>query len=173
MSTSPEISRKVLPLSNLNPQQLEAVRHTEGPLLILAGAGTGKTRVITHRIAHLVQERIAAPRNILAVTFTNKAAEEMRHRVQALLGLGQNEIWISTFHSACLRILRKSLPPGQNQFVIYDDNDTMTLIRRCLEELKFEDRAFTPRAVSSRIAGAKNDLVSAEAYGARTEDFFD
>jgi len=157
----------------LNPQQQEAVDHNEGPLLILAGAGTGKTRVITHRIARLVQQRIVAPWNILAVTFTNKAAEEMRNRVHGLLGAGGQDIWISTFHSSCLRILRRSLPAGQNQFVIYDDDDTQTLIKRCLEELKIEDRAFTPRAVSSHISSAKNELVSPEAYIAKSQDFFE
>ncbi|HSA59686.1 MAG TPA: DNA helicase PcrA [bacterium] len=157
----------------LNPEQLKAVEHTEGPLLILAGAGTGKTRVITHRIAYLVQEKGVAPWNILAVTFTNKAAEEMRHRVHALLGLGKHDIWVSTFHSTCLRILRKSLPPGENQFVIYDDDDTMTLIKKCMEDLKIEDRALPPRAVYARIAAAKNELVSAEQYANGVEDFFE
>ncbi len=157
----------------LNPQQQEAVQHNDGPLLILAGAGTGKTRVITHRIARLIREKIVAPWNILAVTFTNKAAEEMRHRVHALLGLGGQEIWISTFHSTCLRILRRSLPPGENQFVIYDDDDTQTLIKRCLEDLKIEDKALSPRAVSSRIAGAKNELIGPEPFLAKTQDFFE
>jgi len=157
----------------LNPEQLKAVEHTEGPLLILAGAGTGKTRVITHRIAYLVQEKGVAPWNILAVTFTNKAAEEMRNRVHALLGLGKHDIWVSTFHSSCLRILRRSLPTGQNQFVIYDDDDTMRLIKKCMEDLKIEDRALPPRSVSTRIAAAKNELISAESYANGAEDFFE
>lgn len=157
----------------LNPEQLKAVEHTEGPLLILAGAGTGKTRVITHRIAYLVQEKGVAPWNILAVTFTNKAAEEMRHRVHALLGLSKNDIWVSTFHSTCLRILRRSLPLGLNQFVIYDDDDTMTLIKKCMNDLNIEDRALPPRAVSSRIAAAKNELISPEQYAAAVEDYFE
>src|SRR3989338_10172834 len=118
---------------SLNPQQLEAVQHTEGPLLILAGAGSGKTRVITHRIAHLIRERQVAPWNILAVTFTNKAAEEMKNRVTALLGKGA-EVRISTFHSSCVRILRKNADRiGYSaDFVIYDDSDQMTLVKDCL-----------------------------------------
>lgn len=157
----------------LNPEQLKAVEHTEGPLLILAGAGTGKTRVITHRIAFLIQEKGVAPWNILAVTFTNKAAEEMRNRVHALLGLGKNDIWVSTFHSTCLRILRRSLPLGENQFVIYDDDDTMSLIKKCMEDLNIEDRSLPPRSVYARIAAAKNDLISAEQFASGAEDFYD
>jgi len=149
----------------LNPQQLEAVRHAEGPLLILAGAGSGKTRVITHRIAHLIQESKVAPWNILAVTFTNKAAEEMRNRVDALLGK-KSEVWVSTFHSTCLKILKKA---GERlgysrDFVIYDDSDQVTLVKGCLEEMKIAERAFHPRMVLSRIDGAKNQLVSASRF---------
>ncbi len=180
---------------DLNPEQLKAVQHNEGPLLILAGAGTGKTRVITHRIARLIRENIVAPWNVLAVTFTNKAAEEMRTRVAALFserssGLpGDRErgsggwgpegaaitpnIWISTFHSSCLRMLRRSLPPGRNQFVIYDDDDTQTLVKRCLEELKIDDRSLSPRAVSARIAGAKNELITPELYLSKTQDYIE
>ncbi len=182
---------------NLNPQQLEAVHHPDGPLLILAGAGTGKTRVITHRIAYLIKERKVPPWNILAVTFTNKAAEEMRSRVAALFA-GESErasglararergaggwgpegaafpppVWIATFHSSCVRILRKSLPTGRNQFVIYDDDDSLALIKECLEEMKIEERALPPRAVYARIQGAKNDLVTPAAYARAADDFF-
>ena len=158
----------------LNPQQLEAVQHTEGPLLILAGAGSGKTRVITHRIAHLIRERQVAPWNILAVTFTNKAAEEMRNRVAALLGKSA-DVWISTFHSSCVRILRKNAERfgyGPN-FVIYDDSDQMTLVKKCLGELGVQERAFHPRAILSRIDGAKNQLIGPEPYLAAAGDFFE
>ena len=153
----------------LNPPQLEAVYHTEGPLLILAGAGSGKTRVITHRIAYLIKEKKVPPWNILAVTFTNKAAEEMRHRVGQLLGSRVNDIWISTFHSACVRILRKT----NSNFVIYDDNDSLTLIKECLEEMKIDERALSPRGVYARIAGAKNDLVGPEQFATSASDFFE
>jgi DNA helicase-2/ATP-dependent DNA helicase PcrA len=157
----------------LNSPQLEAVHHTEGPLLILAGAGSGKTRVITHRIAYLIKEKKVPPWNILAVTFTNKAAEEMRHRVGQLLGSRVNDIWISTFHSACVRILRKSLAPGRAPFVIYDDDDSLTLIKECLEEMKIDERALSPRGVYARIAGAKNDLVDPEQFTTGASDFFE
>ncbi|MBI2083755.1 MAG: DNA helicase PcrA [Deltaproteobacteria bacterium] len=158
----------------LNPQQLEAVYHTDGPLLILAGAGSGKTRVITHRIAHLIHEKKVTPWNILAVTFTNKAAEEMRNRVTALLG-NRAEIWVSTFHSSCVRILRKNAERiGYSpDFVIYDDADQMSLLKSCLDELKIAERAFHPRAVLSRIDGAKNQLIDPEKYLSSTSDFFE
>lgn len=157
----------------LNPQQLEAVHHTKGPLLILAGAGSGKTGVITHRIAHLIKEKKVGPWNILAVTFTNKAADEMKHRVRGLLGGRGQEIWISTFHATCVRILRKSLPGIQGQFVIYDDSDSMSLIKEAMEELKMEERAFPARSVSTRIQSAKNEVISPAAYAAAASDFME
>ncbi len=157
----------------LNPQQLEAVHQTAGPLLILAGAGSGKTGVITHRIAHLIKDKKIGPWNILAVTFTNKAADEMKHRVRGLLGGRGQEIWISTFHATCVRILRKSLPGVQGQFVIYDDSDSMTLIKEAMEELKMEERAFPARSVSTRIQSAKNEVIGPAAYVAAASDFIE
>ncbi len=157
----------------LNPEQLEAVHHTDGPLLILAGAGSGKTRVITQRIAYLIKEKKVPPWNLLAVTFTNKAAEEMKNRIHQLLGSGGHDVWISTFHSSCVKILRKSLPEELRHFVIYDDNDSMTLIRNCLEELKIEERSLPPRSVYSRISSAKNDLIGPDAFLNQATDFFE
>lgn len=165
----------------LNPEQQEAVLHASGPLLILAGAGTGKTRVLTHHIAHLVQNCGVAPWNILAVTFTNKAAEEMRSRTYALLGNNasygrgyspESMPFISTFHSACLRILRRSLPLGEENFVIYDDGDTTTLIKKCLEELRIDEKTLAPRAVAARISSAKNELMSPDDYADQGSDIF-
>lgn len=140
-------------------------------MLILAGAGSGKTRVIVHRIACLIKERRIPPQNILAVTFTNKAAEEMKSRVNQLLGARGTNIWISTFHSSCVRILRQSLPRERSDFVIYDDDDSLTLIKGCLAEMKVEERALPPRAVSARIAAAKNDLMTPEACANLSGDF--
>ena len=152
-------------LKDLNPQQLEAVQKTEGPLLILAGAGSGKTRVITYRIAHLIQNCGVRPHQILAVTFTNKAAEEMRERVNKLLGGRAHEIWISTFHSACLRILRLAAKEDLSRlgyradFVIYDTADQLALIKDCLQELNINEELYEPRTVAARISGLKNAMI--------------
>ncbi|MFO1463733.1 MAG: DNA helicase PcrA [bacterium] len=159
-------------LDHLNPPQREAVLSTEGPLLLFAGAGSGKTRVLVHRIAHLIQERRVSPWNILAVTFTNKAAGEMKERISGLLGQRADDTWISTFHSAGVRILRKHavrLGYGES-FVIYDDSDQMSLIKDCLEELQLNPKIFNPRAVESRIDAAKNELVEPANFPA--DDFF-
>lgn len=159
-------------LDKLNPQQREAVLTVDGPLLLFAGAGSGKTRVLVHRIAHLIHERRVSPWNIFAVTFTNKAAGEMKERVAGLLGQRADDTWISTFHSAGVRILRKHatrLDYGES-FVIYDDGDQMTLIKECLEELKLNPKIFNPRAVESRIDAAKNELVDPADYP--VDDFF-
>ncbi len=159
-------------LSHLNPQQREAVLTVDGPLLLFAGAGSGKTRVLVHRIAHLIREKRVSPWNIFAVTFTNKAAGEMKERVAGLLGQRADDTWISTFHSAGVRILRKHanrLDYGES-FVIYDDGDQMTLIKECLEELKLNPKIFNPRAVESRIDAAKNELIEPADYP--VDDFF-
>ena len=153
-------------LEGLNPQQKEAVLHTEGPLLVLAGAGSGKTRVITHRIAYLIQEKGVAPWSILSLTFTNKAAREMRDRIEALIGARVLDIWSGTFHSCCVRILRREIERiGFNRdFVIYDTGDQETLIKDCLQRLGYNDRNFPPKQVLAYIGRAKDELISPEAY---------
>jgi DNA helicase-2/ATP-dependent DNA helicase PcrA len=147
-------------LSSLNPEQQAAVLKTEGPLLILAGAGSGKTRVIAHRIAYLVSERLSEPDRILAVTFTNKAAEEMRTRVEALLGVDCRQMWISTFHALCARLLRREAPHIglSRDFVIYDSTDQLTVIKQALKSLGIDDGVTQPRAALSRISHAKNRM---------------
>ena len=152
-------------LSDLNPPQREAVTHTEGPLLVLAGAGSGKTRVIAHRIAHLIGVKGVHPKNVLAVTFTNKAAEEMRRRVEdLLLPAGIRPPLIATFHSACVRILRehiRHLGVSAN-FVIYDEDDRLSLVKECLREEEVDERALPPASVVYRISHAKNQMLSVE-----------
>jgi DNA helicase-2/ATP-dependent DNA helicase PcrA len=162
-------------LAQLNPQQREAAAETEGPLLILAGAGSGKTRVITYRIAYLIAERGVQPYNILAVTFTNKAAGEMRERVEHLLqdrGLASAPL-ISTFHSLCVRILRRNIEALQEgytrSFTIYDQDDSLRLIKACIKDLGYDDKQLGHRAVQATISSAKNRGEDAETYGARVE----
>ncbi|MGH9255726.1 MAG: ATP-dependent helicase [Vicinamibacterales bacterium] len=155
-------------LSGLNPEQQDAVRQTDGPLLILAGAGSGKTRVIAHRIAHLVSSRIAGPDRILAVTFTNKAAEEMRTRVEALLGVDCRQMWISTFHALCARLLRREGPHIglPRDFVIYDSADQLTVMKQAMRELGVDDVSLAPRLALSRISHAKNRMEGPETFAA-------
>jgi ATP-dependent DNA helicase UvrD/PcrA len=155
-------------LASLNPEQQEAVLHTDGALLILAGAGSGKTRVIAHRIAHLVSNRIAWPDRILAVTFTNKAAEEMRTRVETLLGVDCRQMWISTFHALCARLLRREGPQIglSRDFVIYDSADQLTLMKQVMRELGVDDASLAPRLALSRISHAKNRMEGPEALSA-------
>jgi DNA helicase II / ATP-dependent DNA helicase PcrA len=165
----------MLDLSGLNPQQREAVTHDTGPLLVLAGAGSGKTRVITYRIAYLMGEMNVRPANILAVTFTNKAASEMLHRVDQLVPpTGGYRPWIGTFHSTSLRILRRYADRlgFTKSFAIYDTSDQMTLIRRCMRELNVNDEAFPPRSVLTRISHAKNELIGPVEYEKTNHDFF-
>jgi DNA helicase-2/ATP-dependent DNA helicase PcrA len=155
-------------LSSLNPEQQEAVLHTDGALLILAGAGSGKTRVIAHRIAHLVaNEQVAADR-ILAVTFTNKAAEEMRTRVETLLGMDCRQMWISTFHALCARLLRREAPHIglSRDFVIYDSADQLTVMKQALRELGVDDSTLAPRLALARISHAKNSMKGPELFTA-------
>src|SRR3972149_10614938 len=169
--------------NELNPQQREAVEHTEGPLLILAGAGSGKTKVITHRISHLIKRGHASPENILSLTFTKKAADEMRNRVEKIISLnGLNPptqpldgcpapfikggniwggIWISTFHSACVRILRRDIDKlgfGRD-FVIYDANDSLSLLKECMKELNISDDLYPPKSMAVKISSLKNELI--------------
>ncbi len=144
-------------LSQLNPEQRRAVEHTNGPLLILAGAGSGKTRVIAYRAAHLIAGRRAEPDRLLAVTFTNKAAEEMRGRVAQLVDTGGRRLWISTFHAFCARVLRRDGPA--RDFVIYDSADQLTVVRRILRDLKADDKLLPPRQALSAISHAKNRML--------------
>jgi DNA helicase II / ATP-dependent DNA helicase PcrA len=153
-------------LSSLNPEQQEAVLTTEGPLLILAGAGSGKTRVIAHRIAHIVSDRLTEPDRILAVTFTNKAAGEMRTRVEALLRVDCQRMWISTFHALCARLLRREAPHVglSRDFVIYDSTDQLTLMKQALREIGQDDSTLQPRLALSRISHAKNRMEGPESF---------
>jgi DNA helicase II / ATP-dependent DNA helicase PcrA len=162
-------------LEGLNVPQREAVLHSEGPLLILAGAGSGKTRVLTHRIAHLVGTGQAQPGEILAITFTNKAANEMRERVGALLGRRSRAMWVMTFHSACARILRAEAERlGYTRgFTIYDEADSVRLVKNCIEELDIDPKRFPPRGIKRQISDAKNQLLDAEAYRLKVDSFFE
>ena len=153
-------------LAGLNPQQKEAVKTTEGPLLVVAGAGSGKTSVLTRRIAYLVEEKQVLPWNILAITFTNKAASEMREREQKLLGSAANDIWMSTFHALCVRILRRDsdkIGYGRN-FSIADSAEQLTLVKHIEKELNINPKMYEPRGILSAISNAKNDLLTPQAF---------
>ena len=162
-------------LAGLNPAQLEAVVHPEGPLLVVAGAGSGKTRVLTHRIAHLIDEHGVSPFAILAITFTNKAADEMKHRVSALVGPVGHKMWVSTFHSACVRILRRHADrlgyPGQ--FSIYDQSDAVRLAGYVIRDLNLDAKRFPPRGIHARISALKNDHIGVEEFAERATVIFD
>src|SRR6188472_93932 len=162
-------------LEDLNPPQREAVEHGGGPLLVLAGAGSGKTRVLTHRVAHLVATAQAQPSEILAITFTNKAAEEMRGRVEGLVGRIVRLMWVMTFHSACARILRAEAERlgYTKRFSIYDEADSVRLVRRVLDELSIDPKRFSPRAIKSQISKAKNQLLDGAAYREQVSSFFE
>jgi DNA helicase II / ATP-dependent DNA helicase PcrA len=162
-------------LEGLNAPQREAVLHSEGPLLILAGAGSGKTRVLTHRIAQLVGSSQARPGEILAITFTNKAAQEMRDRVQGLVGGRARAMWVMTFHSACARMLRADAEKlGYTRgFTIYDEQDSLRLVKNCIEELDIDPKRFAPRGIRRQISDAKNQLLDAEAYRLKVGSFFE
>ncbi len=153
-------------VAGLNPPQREAVEHGDGPLLVLAGAGSGKTRVLTHRIAYLLATGKARPGEILAITFTNKAAAEMRERVAGLIGRSVRAMWVTTFHSACARMLRVDAERlGYSKgFTIYDQGDSLRMIKRCLTELGVDPKRYPPRAVQSKISGAKNQLIDPSGY---------
>ena len=150
----------------LNREQQQAVCQTEGPVLILAGAGSGKTRVITHRIAYLMEECEVNPWNILAITFTNKAAGEMRERVDRLIGFGSESVWISTFHSMCVRILRRhiDLLGYQNTFTIYDTDDQKTVMKDICKRLRIDTKQLKERQILGAISSAKNELISPLRY---------
>jgi DNA helicase II / ATP-dependent DNA helicase PcrA len=162
-------------LEGLNPPQRDAVTHGEGPLLILAGAGSGKTRVLTHRIAWLLRTKQARPDEILAITFTNKAAQEMRERVELLVGRATRAMWVMTFHSACARMLRADAHRlgYTRQFTIYDAADSRRLIKKCLDDLDVDPKRYTPRAMQAQISDAKNKLRSADDYRGLVGSFFE
>jgi len=164
--TEPGADRAERLLAELNEPQREAVRHGDGPLLVLAGAGSGKTRVLTHRIAYLLATGQARPGEILAITFTNKAANEMRERVEALVGRATRAMWVTTFHSACARMLRADAERlGYSRgFTIYDESDSLRMLKRCLVELGYDPKRFPPKAVRNKISGAKNQLIDSDAY---------
>jgi DNA helicase-2/ATP-dependent DNA helicase PcrA len=162
-------------LEGLNEPQRQAVLHGEGPLLILAGAGSGKTRVLTHRIAHLVGTGQAGAGEILAITFTNKAAQEMRERVEVLVGRRARAMWVMTFHSACARMLRADAEKlGYTRgFTIYDEQDSLRLVKNCVEELDIDPKRFAPRGIRRQISDAKNALLDAEGYRLKVGSFFE
>jgi DNA helicase-2/ATP-dependent DNA helicase PcrA len=162
-------------LADLNPAQREAVLTTEGPVLVIAGAGSGKTRVLTRRIAHLLAAMGVKPPEILAITFTNKAAAEMRERVEDLVGPPARASWVMTFHAACGRILRREAPRlgYRSNFTIYDSADQLRLTKQCLEDLERDPKRFTPRGIHSQISNAKNQLVGPDDYASRVASFYD
>ena len=153
-------------LKELNDKQYEAVINTEGPCLVIAGAGSGKTKVLTHKIAYLIQEKEVLPWNILAITFTNKAANEMKERIEKLVGDKAKDIWMGTFHSICVRILRRFIDRigFESSFLIFDTQDQRQMIKNCLKDLKIDDKMFTDRAVLSEISNAKNQMLEPEQY---------
>lgn len=153
-------------LEELNNKQREAVESVNGPCLVIAGAGSGKTKVLTHKIAYLMQEKNIKPWNILAITFTNKAANEMKQRIENLVGEQANDIWMGTFHSICVKILRRYIDRigFDSSFIIFDTQDQRTLIKECLKELKIDDKLFTDRAVLSEISNGKNEMLEPKGY---------
>jgi DNA helicase-2/ATP-dependent DNA helicase PcrA len=163
------------PLEGLNPVQREAVAHHEGPLLIIAGAGSGKTRVLTHRIAHLIRDHDVSPFEILAITFTNKAADEMKRRVAGLVGPVAQKMWVSTFHSACVRMLRRDAPRlgYPSSFTIYDDADSTRLTGYVIRDLGVDPKKFQPRQVAAVISAAKNDFVPVDEFHDRAKSIFE
>ncbi|MBM7601121.1 DNA helicase-2/ATP-dependent DNA helicase PcrA [Virgibacillus halotolerans] len=162
-------------IKGLNKEQQEAVKHTEGPLLIMAGAGSGKTRVLTHRIAYLLREKDVAARNILAITFTNKAAREMKERVRKLVGDESTYMWVSTFHSMCVRILRRDIDRiGYNSsFSILDSGDQLSAIKQVLKNLNIDPKKFEPRTMLGQISNAKNELITPEEFSKNVGNYYD
>lgn len=168
------MENKSLLLQNMNEKQEEAIRATEGPLLIMAGAGSGKTRVLTHRIAYLIDEKQVAPWNILAITFTNKAASEMQERVEKLLDTRGTHVTISTFHSLCVRILRREIDKlgYSKSFNIADTSESLTLIKSILKDFNIDPKKFSPRAFLEQISKQKNELITANQYSKITDSYF-
>ena len=169
-----EDTRRLGIYDTLNEQQKEAVLHTEGPLLVLAGAGSGKTRVLTHRVAYLIEEAGINPWNILAITFTNKAAGEMRERVDKLVEFGAESVWVSTFHSMCVRILRRhiGLLGYDTNFTIYDSDDQKTMMRDVCKLLKVDTKVYKERALMAAVSHAKEELVTPQEFRRRAEGDF-
>ena len=161
-------------LAGLNPSQRHAVAATEGPVLVVAGAGSGKTRVLTYRIAHLIRDMGVSPYSILAITFTNRAASEMKDRVENLVGPVANNMWVSTFHSACVRILRREAPRlgYRSSFTIYDDADSVRLVTMCIRDLDLDPKRFPPKAIRATISNAKNELIDYETFADSGEGFY-
>ncbi|MHA6252584.1 DNA helicase PcrA [Oceanobacillus sp. CAU 1775] len=162
-------------LVGLNKEQQEAVKHTNGPLLIMAGAGSGKTRVLTHRIAYLLDEKDVAPRNVLAITFTNKAAREMRDRVKKLVGPDADYMWVSTFHSMCVRILRRDIDRigYERSFTILDSTDQLSVVKQVLKNVNLDPKKFDPRAMLGQISAAKNQLISETDYEKKEGNYYE
>jgi len=171
-----QIEEKIMQdiLKGLNDKQYEAVINTEGPCLVIAGAGSGKTKVLTHKIAYLVGEKQVAPWNILAITFTNKAANEMKERVNNLIGDVAQDMWMGTFHSICVRILRRYIDRigFSSSFIIFDTSDQKTLIKQSMKDLQIDDKLFNDKAVLSEISNAKNEMLEPEQYTARSNGDF-
>ena len=161
-------------LDELNDKQYEAVTNTEGPSLIIAGAGSGKTKVLTHKIAYLIGEKSVKPWNILAITFTNKAANEMKERVKNLVGDTASDIWMGTFHSICVRILRKTIDRigFDSSFVIFDTSDQKSMIKKILKEQNLDDKIFSDKSVLYEISNAKNEMLTPEKYSAKVNGDF-
>src|SRR5690625_4888604 len=162
-------------LKDLNDQQKKAVVHTEGPLLIMAGAGSGKTRVLTHRIAYLLNEKEVSPRSILAITFTNKAAREMKERVEQLVGADSQSMWVMTFHAMCVRILRQNSDRigYERSFTILDRTDQLTIIRQILKDMNIDPKQLNPNAVINRISDAKNKLITPDEFIENSNYYYD
>ncbi|NTK53123.1 DNA helicase PcrA [Enterococcus faecium] len=169
------MSSKAELLNGMNPRQKEAVLHTDGPLLLMAGAGSGKTRVLTHRIAYLIEEKEVNPWNILAITFTNKAAKEMKERVNAILASGGEDVWVSTFHSMCVRILRRDVDfIGYNRnFTIIDSSEQLTLMKRILKELNIDPKKYDPRRILGTISQAKNSLQTPQDFAKMQGSYYE
>ena len=161
-------------LKGLNDKQYEAVVNTEGPVLVIAGAGSGKTKVLTHKIAYLIQEKNILQWNILAITFTNKAANEMKERIALLVGESAKDIWMGTFHSICVRILRKHIDKigYDSSFIIFDTSDQKSLVKKCLKELQIDDKQFSEKAVQAEISNAKNDMLEPDQYAVKAHGDF-
>ena len=161
-------------LEGLNDKQYEAVVQTEGPCLVIAGAGSGKTKVLTHKIAYLIGEKGVKPWDIIAITFTNKAANEMKERIANLVGEQAKDIWMGTFHSICVRILRRFIDRigFDSSFIIFDTSDQRTLVKNCIKDLKIDDKLYTDRSVLSEISNAKNEMLEPEQYAIRANGDF-